>query len=155
MWLAIDFQDWGILCLRMGLGGMFIYHGLPKVLGGSVEWKKLGQAMVTLGVPFLPTAWGFAAAAAELLGGVALVLGVLYVPFLVVLIATMAVAAVFHLVKGDGLVHASHAIEVGITFLAMIFLGPGPYALDDWFVNRPAPTEIGMQRSFERAGKHD
>jgi putative oxidoreductase len=138
---VIELHEWGILCLRLGLGGMFIYHGLPKVLGGQKEWRQLGQAMVTLGVPFWPAAWGFAAAVAELVGGIGLVLGLLYLPLLIVLIATMAVAAVFHLLKGDGLIHASHAIEVGIAFIAMIFLGSGPYALDDWFAEKGGTAE--------------
>lgn len=140
----IGLHEWGILCLRLGLGGMFIYHGLPKVLGGPKEWRQLGQAMVTLGIPFWPAGWGFAAAVAELVGGVGLVLGLFYLPFLVVLIVTMVVAAVFHLIKGDGLVHASHAIEVGITFIAMIFLGPGPYALDDWFAHKGSAVETSV-----------
>lgn len=42
----------------------------------------------------------------------------------------MAVAAAMHLGKGDGLGVASHAIEDGIAFLALVLAGGGRYSLD-------------------------
>ena len=39
------------------------------------------------------------------------------------LVFTMIIAALVHFAKGDGLSGASHAIELGIVFLALIFIG--------------------------------
>jgi putative oxidoreductase len=38
-----------------------------------------------------------------------------------------------HLSKGDGLSVASHAIENGIVFFSLIFIGPGRLSLDEKF----------------------
>lgn len=47
-------RDAGILVLRLGFGIMFMFHGFPKILGGTEEWEKAGADMHTLGINFLP-----------------------------------------------------------------------------------------------------
>jgi putative oxidoreductase len=42
----------------------------------------------------------------------------------------MAIAAANHLDKGDSLGTASHAIEVGIAFLAIAIMGAGRFSID-------------------------
>jgi putative oxidoreductase len=130
------FRDLGLLVLRVGLGAMFIYHGLPKLLGGPALWAQLGMATGTLGIHFLPVFWGFMAAVAEGIGGLLLLLGLLSRPACLLMFFNMVVAASFHLGKGDGLGIASHAIEVGIVFLSLVLIGPGKYSLDE--VIRPS-----------------
>jgi putative oxidoreductase len=44
----------------------------------------------------------------------------------------MTIAASGHLSRGEGLRRAAHAIENGIVFLSLIFIGPGKYSLDEW-----------------------
>ena len=85
--------------------------------------------MGKLGIHFLPVFWGFMAALAEGLGGLLLVLGIGTRITACLLAFTMTVAAVHHLTNGDPLSTASHAIEAGIVFLALAFLGSGKYAL--------------------------
>ena len=121
----------GLLILRIGLGCMFLFHGLPKLFGGPDKWEQVGMAMGSLGIEFIPTFWGFMAAISESLGGICLILGVLFRPACILLTITMAVAASSHLSRGDGLGGASHAIEVGIVFLSLILIGPGKYSLDE------------------------
>ena len=123
------YRDQGLLFLRVGLGIMFVMHGLPKMLGGPDQWAGLGMAMGNLGVGFAPAFWGFMAAFAELIGGVCLILGFMMRPACGLLFITMLVAAVFHIKKGDGIMGASHAIELGIVFLSLIVIGPGKYSL--------------------------
>jgi putative oxidoreductase len=130
------FRDLGLLVLRVGLGSMFIYHGLPKLLGGPAFLAQLGAATGTLGIHFLPVFWGFMAAVAEAIGGLLLLLGLLSRPACLLMFINMVVAASFHLSKGDGLGVASHAIEVGIVFLSLVLIGPGKYSLDE--VIRPS-----------------
>jgi putative oxidoreductase len=123
------YHDIGLLILRVGLGAMFIAHGLPKMMGGVPVWKTLGQAMGVLGVSFAPVFWGFMAAFAEVFGGISLITGIFFVPFSAMLAFEMMVATFMHLSKGDNFVTASHAIEAAIIFFSLIFIGPGKYVL--------------------------
>ena len=74
------YRDEGLLILRIGLGIMFILHGLPKMMGGPEQWAGLGMAMGNLGITFAPAFWGFMAAFAELVGGICLLLGIMLRP---------------------------------------------------------------------------
>ena len=121
--------NFGLLILRIGIGVMFIYHGLPKLMGGPGAWEGLGKTMGIFGITFLPQFWGFMAAFAEAVGGVALIAGIAFRPFLVLLLIDMIVASTMHLSKGQGLFAASHAVEMGIVFLSLIFTGPGKYVV--------------------------
>jgi putative oxidoreductase len=124
------YRDEGLLILRIGMGIMFIYHGMPKLLAGPEKWEKLGKAMGSLGIESMPVFWGFMASATEFFGGICLIVGLFFREMCILLTITMAVAASMHLDKGDGLRGASHAIEDGIVFLGLIFIGPGKYSID-------------------------
>ena len=125
------FRDLGLLVLRIGLGAMFITHGLPKLLAGPALWAQLGTATGFLGIHFLPVFWGFMSAAAEGIGGFLLLLGFFSRPACLLMFINMAVATSFHFGRGDGLAIASHAIEDGIVFLSLVLIGPGRYSLDE------------------------
>ena len=125
------YRDVGLLVLRLGLGAMFIFHGAPKMFGGVETWGKLGMAMGTFGINFLPAFWGFLSAVAEFLGGILIILGLFFRPACMLLTINMIVATSMHLNRGDGLGGASHAIEDGIVFLSLILIGPGKYSLDE------------------------
>lgn len=124
------YRDEGLLLLRIGIGLMFIYHGTPKILGGAETWTKLGAATQFVGIGFAPTFFGFMAAMAEFGGGVLLILGFLIRPACAFLVINMAVAAALKFGTGAGLGGASQAIEMGVVFLSLIFIGPGKYSLD-------------------------
>ena len=121
----------GLLILRIGLGVMFLIHGGPKLFGGPEKWGKIGMAMASLGIGFMPTFWGFMAAISEFFGGICLILGLFFRPACILLTLTMIVAALSHFGRGEGLGGASHAIEVGIVFLSFILIGAGKYSLDE------------------------
>ena len=124
------YKDFGLLVLRAGMGAMFILHGWPKIMGGPAKWQALGGAMAHLGVTFLPAVWGFLAALSECGGGICLILGFALRPAALLLACTMAVAATTHIMRGDGIQEASHAIEAGVVFLSLIILGAGKYSVD-------------------------
>ncbi len=122
-------RDPGLLLLRVGIGVMFMIHGWPKLAGGAAKWAKLGGAMAKLGLDFAPTMWGFMAACSEFFGGLLLAIGLFFRPAAAALLSTMVVASIMHLRNGDSFTSASHAIEAGILFAALILIGPGRYAL--------------------------
>lgn len=119
----------GLLILRIGIGTMFIVHGAPKLLGGPERWERIGSNMKYLGVEFLPAFWGFMAGFAEAVGGLCLILGIFYIPACILLTITMIVATIRHLAQGDSITGASHAIEAGILFFSLIFIGSGKYRI--------------------------
>jgi putative oxidoreductase len=136
MWLMIwnylnRYRDFGLLLLRVGLGGMFIWHGAPKIFGGPEFWAKIGPSVGNFGIHFLPVFWGFMAGVAEFVGGLCIVLGLFFRIATPLLVIQMTVASSYHLAAGQGLGGASHAIEDGIVFLSLFFIGPGKYSLDE------------------------
>ena len=124
------YRNTGLLIMRIGIGIMFIVHGFPKLAGGLAGWAELGGSMKVVGVNFLPVFWGFMAAVAETFGGFLLIVGLFFRPACIALVFTMIIAALVHFGKGDGLGGASHAIELGIVFFSLIFVGPGKYSVD-------------------------
>ncbi len=125
------YRDIGLLILRVGIGIMFMIHGLPKLIAGPEKWMIFGGSMKALGVGFAPMVWGFMAALSEFAGGLLLALGFFTRPACFFLLATMIVATAMHISKGDPFVKYSHAMEAGILFLSLIFIGSGKYSLDD------------------------
>ena len=121
--------DLGLLVLRLGVGGAFVAHGVPKLLGGPPAWEGLGGAMETFGIAFWPAAWGFAAALTEALGGLLFALGLLFRPFSALLLVVMFVATTKHVTAGDGFGAYSHAMEAGFVFFGTLVAGPGKLAL--------------------------
>src|SRR5689334_14271550 len=96
------FRDVGLLILRLGIGAMYVGHGLPKIVAGPAHWTQLGEAVRTLGVEFAPPpVWGFLAALSELVGGTLLAAGVLFRPACLLLLLTQCVATLSHVTRGD------------------------------------------------------
>ena len=124
------YRDIGLLILRVGIGIMFVFHGLPKLISGPETWTMLGGSMKALGVGFAPTVWGFMAAFSEFAGGILLALGFFTRTACFLLLATMIVATMMHIGKGDPFLKYSHAMESGILFFSLILIGPGKYSLD-------------------------
>lgn len=124
------YRNTGLLFLRVGLGAMMMVHGFPKIMGGPDKWALLGGSMKVIGIDFIPAFWGFMAAISEGLGGFLLLLGLFFRPVNILLAFTMVIAALVHFGKGEGIMGASHAIEVGIVFFSLIFIGPGKYSVD-------------------------
>lgn len=121
----------GLLILRVGIGAAFIVHGYPKVVGGPEVWTKLGHALSALGINFMPTAMGCAAALSEFIGGILLIFGLFTRTAAFFMFTTMVVATAMHLSKGDDFKVYSHALEAAILFLSLTFIGGGKYALEE------------------------
>jgi putative oxidoreductase len=125
-----NYKNFGLLVIRVGLGILFIYHGLPKLIGGPARWEHLGNAAGSVGIHFLPTFWGFVCALIETLGGVLVIVGLAFRPVCILLVLDLIVAAVFTYHVDGSFVAATHAIEDAITFAGLLFIGPGKYSVD-------------------------
>ncbi len=124
------YNSFGLLILRLGVGVMMILHGYPKLIGGPEKWQKIGAAMGDLGIDIYPAFWGFMAAFAEAVGGLLVAVGWQFRLANVLLLITMLVAAFKHINAGDGIMGASHAIELAFVFAGLLFIGAGKYAVD-------------------------
>lgn len=131
-WTGLDrFRDYGIMAVRVGLGLMIMGHGWPKVAGGEAKWRALGSAMSTLGVDAYPVFWGAAASFVEFFGGFLIVIGFATRPAAALVTFILTVAALNHMADGSSIMGASHPIETGLGFLALVFAGPGAVAIDN------------------------
>lgn len=113
-----------LLLVRVGLASVFIYHGWMKVsdLGGTAGmFETMGFA------PF----WGYVVAWVEFLGGILMLAGV-RVREVGVLFAVVMVVAILkvHLPNGfAGNGGYEFQFTLLLSSLAMVFAGPGKYAL--------------------------
>jgi putative oxidoreductase len=139
MWAILSRnRDAGLLMLRILLGGVFLWvHGVPKLFKGDVveTWEFLGKQLHLWAIHWPPPKfWGFLAMLTETGGIVLFIIGLLFRPACLLLVVVMSVAATYHFASektfSSGLREASHAIEMGIVFLSMIFIGPGKYSID-------------------------
>lgn len=129
----------GITLLRISLGAMWIAHALLKLLVFTLP----GTAQYFEGIGF-PGLLAYPVFAAELSGGVALVLGVYARQAALALVPVMAVAAWVH--APNGWVHTSpgggweYPVFLIAASMALWLLGDGAAALrrSDWLVPRPA-----------------
>jgi putative oxidoreductase len=118
----------GITLLRVSLGVMWISHALLKLLVFTLP----GTAQFFQSVGF-PGFLVYPVFAIELLGGIALVLGVYARQVTLLLVPVMAVAASVHF--GNGWVHTSpnggweYPVFLTIASLALWLLGDGAAAL--------------------------
>jgi putative oxidoreductase len=124
------YKDLGLLIIRIGLGVLFIYHGFPKLFGGSPHWERLGAAAGSVGIHFFPMLWGLLSALSETAGGFLLIIGLAFRPVCLLLVINLAVAASFTYAQSGSLGDATHAIEDAITFAGLFFIGAGRYSID-------------------------
>lgn len=127
---SLDKPDLGLLLLRLIVGGLMVGHGVGKFMGGTETFEHLGQSMAIFGLDFGYAFWGFMAALIETVGGFFVVIGYLFrlSSFLVYLVMVVAIA--MHLDQGDAILgKTAHAIVNAAVFLALMFTGPGKYAV--------------------------
>ncbi|WP_110953688.1 DoxX family protein [Anaerosinus massiliensis] len=123
-------RDYALLIFRIILGGMFIWHGYPKITGGIETWTNLGKSLSVVGITFAPAMFGFLSGLSEFVGGICFVLGFFYRIASFFLFSNMIVAFGTQMIAGKGLFKASQSLEDGAAFLAAVFIGPGKYSLD-------------------------
>jgi putative oxidoreductase len=129
--------------LRILLGASFLFHGLPKLVGGHAGFMAMLQA---IGVP-APGFFAWVVSLVEVFGGVALIIGAFVPIATTLLIIDMLVAMVkVHLPNGfnfvnvvgttpQGPVFGLPGAEVNLLYiaalLALLIGGPGPLSVDE------------------------
>jgi putative oxidoreductase len=125
-----------ILFIRIFIGIIMFYHGMPKILGGENTWMKLGLTMSNFGIYWRPLAWGYMASMTEALGGLLIVVGLAFRPAAFMLAVNLLVAAAKHIFAGQGLDTASHPLALAAIFIFLLVVGPGKKSLDFIIVNK-------------------
>lgn len=128
--------DLGLLIIRIGIGLIFIGHGYPKIMGGPERWENVGSAMSYLGIDSLHIVFGFLAAAAELFGGIFLVLGLYTLPTLIVLLITMFVAFIQQVFSGAAYPAVAYPLAMATVLISLFFMGPGKRSMDNKLMRR-------------------
>lgn len=125
--------DIALLVLRIGLGIIFFAHGAQKALGwwGGPGMQGTVGFMTGMGLPIpLP----YLAVAAEFLGGMGLILGVLpRISALGILVTMLVAMTKVHLANGFFLGKEGNGIEftlaLSVMALTILIAGPGRFAL--------------------------
>jgi putative oxidoreductase len=126
-------KEVGFAIIRVGIGSIFIRHGIEKLMQGPQTWQWLGSQMAIIGISFFPTFWGLCAASAEFIGGCALVLGLATRLASAFLVIVMAIALAYHINKGDSFQIFSHALAMLVIFIGLMISGGGRFSAD-WFL---------------------
>lgn len=129
-----SYENTATLLLRLGIGLTFFFAGLGKVLGGT---DGVAGFFGSLGIP-LPGIMAPFISYLELLGGIALIVGVLTRVFSLLFVADMAVALLLvgipaalgaeNLPAGWSELRTELLLLVGS--LALALLGPGRFSID-------------------------
>lgn len=130
--------DLGLLILRLVIGAVFIAHGAQKIF--QVGLGNVGGMFGQMGVP-MPGIAGPLVALVELLGGLALVFGLLTrLASLGLAIDMLGAILLVHLKNGFFMQNSGY--EYALTLLgaslALMFTGAGAYSLDAVIAGRRA-----------------
>lgn len=126
-------RDFGLLVLRLVVGATFVYYGWMKIMGGNSVWSGVGSAAGNFGFKEGYVYWGFGVALVELLGGVALVLGMMVRPAALLIFCVMvgATALKFHgldLGSGDSASDLFYPASIAAVMVSLFFSGGGRFA---------------------------
>lgn len=125
--------DWGILVLRLGVGIMFLAHGLQMAFGLYGGPGVKGFSGMLSGLGFVPAIfWAIVAAYTVLLGGLFLIIGVqtrVCAALLLIFILTAGIKV--HLSKGFFLANGGfeYTFVIAAACLALILIGPGKFSI--------------------------
>lgn len=142
--LAVPFQRWAAIPLRLIVGYGFVAHGYAKILKGPERFVDILQAM---GIP-APELMAWATIVIELVGGFAILAGAFVLLFSVPMAVILLVATfTVHLPNGFSSIKLQAVTAAGAQFgqpgyetdllylaclAALVLGGAGPYAFDAW-----------------------
>lgn len=120
----------GVLLLRIGCGGLIAYIGWPFFVGGPEAWKQIGMAVNVVHLNDYYLIFGLMSAMVQFFGGVAIVLGIFtrFFAFFIAVVLGFAIAQMLQ--RADELLHVVVATQLFLSFLGLVFIGPGRLSLD-------------------------
>lgn len=125
--------DFGLLVLRLAIGGFFVAHGVDKLFGwlnGPLDGMDATRDMLTAAGFTEPGILAWVLALSETVGGVLVILGLFFPAGAAAILGVMANVIV---VNGDWNLFLG-GVEQEMTFaavaFALLFTGPGRIALD-------------------------
>ncbi len=136
-------RDLALLLARIGLGVVFVAHGWQKLNTNGLDATKAG--FDKMGVP-APALSAYYATFVELLGGVALILGVLTPLVGLLLFLDMAGAFAFvHIGKGVFVSEGGYelVLALGLGGLLLAVFGAGKLSVDGITNGRTALVKVG------------
>lgn len=148
-------KDFGLLVLRLTLGGLFVGHGTQKLFGwfGGPGMQGTKGMMSSLGVN-PPDVWGPTVAAGETSGGLLTALGFLFPMGPLNIMAAMWVA-MRKVHWRNGIWNSGGGVEFPMVNIASAFalaaIGPGRFSLDRRFGTR-LPTPLTVLAALTTAG---
>lgn len=119
-------ERYTLLLMRCGLAVIFIYHGYPKLFGGTERFVESFQAIG------LPAYLVYLTGGIELLGGLALLLG-LFTPIAGLLLVLDMAAAMWKYNLNQGIFAVREyelPLILGLAALVTAAVGGGPFSLD-------------------------
>jgi putative oxidoreductase len=131
--------DIALLVLRLAAGLSFFMHGYQKVFGMGVG--AVTQGFTQMGIP-LPGVAGPFISFLELLGGIALMLGLFTRVFGFLLTCDMLTATLLVHLKNGYLGEGGMELTflLGAMALTLVLAGAGPFSLDAVLARRRAPS---------------
>ena len=126
--------------IRVGIGLIFVIHGMNKLHGGTETFVFLGSTMKNLGITFMPLMWGIIAVMNELISGSCIAVGFATRFCAALLTFQMVVALMHHITKGDAFTMWSNALLCMIIFVALVIAGGGYFSIDNCIVKKNRAT---------------
>lgn len=159
-WNEASARQWALLPLRLIIGFGFTAHGWAKWSRGPANFGKLLQQ---IGAPFA-TATAWMVTLLEVVGGLAILAGVVVAMVSIPLIVSMLVAMfTVHVRYGfsaintigltpSGPVFGPPGYEINLLYiaalLALILAGPSMLSIDRWFANRKSRRTVIVAHSL-------
>ena len=122
------YREAGLLILRVSLGCLFIYLSAPALLGGAAKWAQFAAPLRHFGILSHLQWWGFAAALAQSIGGVLVLIGFFFrIGLILVLIRLLAYTIATWKI---GSLAAYTSLEMCIILASLLLIGPGKFSVD-------------------------
>jgi len=126
-------KSWASLSLRIGLGTVFVAHGLGKAFGMFGGGGIAGFSKMLANLGFMPpTFWAYVVAYVELVGGFFLLIGFFSRITVIPLLVVMLVAALtVHVPKGffSSQGGFEHILVIVSGLIALAILGSGKFGV--------------------------
>lgn len=126
--------SFGLLVIRLAIGGILAYAGWNKLQGGEAVLNAVGANIKAIGIQVgsdnaMTFFFGIMAAVSELVGGVLVISGFIFRTATVPLIGTMVVATAYKYdASGGDFTQFGYPLLALLVLVGLLFTGPGRIA---------------------------